>query len=252
MMRTLIFILCLFLSFNRLFSEDAISLFKRANEYYKNSDFEKAIELYEKILKIGYESAEIYYNIGNAYFRLGKIPHSILYYERAKKLAPGDDEINFNLQIANLRIVDKIEPIPKFFLIEWIETIRANFSSSTWAIFTIIFSWLIFISLAVFLLVISPKMRKAFFAIAVFSFLMAIFTIFFSIQTNNLENNDDMAIIFSPSVTVKSSPDMNSITLFTLHEGTKLQIIDRLSDWVKIRIADGNIGWIPENSIEII
>lgn len=252
-MKRAIFIVIYFIfSFSPLLSDDIESLFNKANEFYKNSEYEKAIELYKEILNKGYESAEIYYNIGNAYYRLGKIPHPILYYERAKKLAPEDEEINFNLHIANLRIVDKIEPIPKFFLIEWLEIIRSYFSSSTWALLTIIFSWLTFLCLAIFLLVISPFMRKAFFGIAILSLLLTIFTLIFSIQTDIIENTKDTAIIFSPSVTVKSSPDMNSVTLFTLHEGTKLQIIDRLSDWVKIRIADGSIGWIPEKSIELI
>lgn len=252
-MKKKIIVLCLlFTCSNFLYSDNIEELFNQANSSYKNADYQKAIELYKEIIQNGYESAEIYYNLGNAYYRLVKIPHSILYYERAHKLSPEDSEIRFNLHIANLRIIDKIEPIPKFFLTEWLESLQNYFSSSRWATITIFLSWLTFIALAAFLLFISSILRKTFFAIAVISALLCMLSLFFSIETNKFENSRDSAIVFSPSVTVKSSPNMNSVTLFTLHEGTKLQIIDRLSDWVKIKIADGNIGWIPEKAIELI
>jgi len=40
--------------------------------------------------------------------------------------------------------------------------------------------------------------------------------------------------------------------LFVIHEGLKVRLEDTLDDWVKIRLADGKIGWIlAENAGEI-
>ncbi|RKY48241.1 MAG: hypothetical protein DRP91_06265, partial [Candidatus Neomarinimicrobiota bacterium] len=75
-------------------------LFEKANEKYLNGDYRGAIELYEKILKEGYESDRVYYNLGNAYYRVGELGRAILFYEKALKLNPGDENVRFNLRLA--------------------------------------------------------------------------------------------------------------------------------------------------------
>ena len=61
------------------------------------------------------------------------------------------------------------------------------------------------------------------------------------------------AIIFAPSVTVKSTPAANGTDLFVLHEGTKVVIIDgSMKDWKEVRLADGKEGWIESKQIRII
>jgi SH3-like domain-containing protein len=45
---------------------------------------------------------------------------------------------------------------------------------------------------------------------------------------------------------------MNSDKIFTLHEGTKVLVLDSVDNWKKIRIADGKIGWISTEEIKII
>ncbi|HRZ22174.1 MAG TPA: SH3 domain-containing protein, partial [Bacteroidales bacterium] len=60
------------------------------------------------------------------------------------------------------------------------------------------------------------------------------------------------AIVFDPSLTVRSSPSENSVDLFVVHEGTKVAITDRLGDWYEIRIANGSTGWIQNTSIRSI
>lgn len=87
------------------------SSWQSANQFYSDGNYEDAVNQYESILNSGYESSELYFNLGNAYFKLNQIPSAILYYEKARKLAPEDEQINFNLSLANSRIVDKMEPL---------------------------------------------------------------------------------------------------------------------------------------------
>jgi SH3-like domain-containing protein len=61
-----------------------------------------------------------------------------------------------------------------------------------------------------------------------------------------------VAIIFSEKSEVKNAPTMNSDKIFTLHEGTKVLVLDTVDNWKKIRIADGKIGWISTEEIKII
>ncbi|MFA6570269.1 MAG: tetratricopeptide repeat protein [Bacteroidota bacterium] len=226
--------------------------FSKANEFFKKGNYIKAIELYKSILNNGYESSELYYNLGNCYFRRNAVPSAILYFERAKRIAPDDDDILYNLGIANLRIVDKIEPVPKFFLFQLYDNMRNSFSSASWGSFVIISLWVFFLSLAGFITFWSPLIRKILFGISVISLASAILFFVFAQQNYDKEQTRDEAIIFSPSVYVKSSPDAGGKDVLILHEGTKVKILDEVGDWRKIRLVNGNLGWALKQSMEII
>ena len=66
------------------------------------------------------------------------------------------------------------------------------------------------------------------------------------------EHNDRTAIIFSQSVSIKSSPDAQSTDLFVLHEGVKVDLLDAVGEWRKIRLADGKIGWLAAADLQVI
>ena len=235
-----------------LFAESVDKKFKGANDFYKKNKYNEAIAEYNEILDKGYESSDLYYNLGNAYFKAGKIADAILFYERAKRLAPHDEDIEFNLKIANLKIVDKFNEVPKLFFIEWYENIYGMFSSDSWAVLIIIFSFLTFTLLLGYFLIWNILARKLFFFGAVFSLFFTVACVIFAMEQSSIEGTRDSAIIFSPSVYIKSSPDKTSTDLFILHEGAKVKILDEVGGWKKIRIADGNVGWLPNKTIEVI
>ncbi len=244
-------ILILFLSaFSQ--ADEALVQFEQANHLYRNGDFKNASTLYEKIVHNGYHNAELYYNLGNTYFKLDETGKAILYYERAKKIYPNDEDINFNLKIANLKVVDKIEAIPQLFFIEWWYSVSKSFSSDTWAIFTITTIWLGVILLLLFRISKSPFTRRAFFFGGILIVAVAGFFLIFSTQQNKSEKSETMAIVFSASVTVKSSPDEAGTDLFLLHEGVKVEMVDKVGNWFKIKLLDGKIGWLPDKDIEVI
>src|SRR6059036_404081 len=113
-----------------LVAQEAVRQFEQANQLYRDGKYDQAAGLYEQVISNGYESAALYYNLGNACFKLKNTPSAILNYERAKRLAPHDEDILYNLRLANLRIVDKIEPIPQIFFIDWWRSLVNTFSSS--------------------------------------------------------------------------------------------------------------------------
>ena len=91
------------------------NLHQQARDAYSNGDYVQAISIYETMTQEG-ESDELYYNLGNAYYKNNQIGKAILNYERALRLNPSYDDAAFNLQLANEKIQDKIEPIERFFL----------------------------------------------------------------------------------------------------------------------------------------
>lgn len=122
-----------------IFGIDAEYLFQKGNEHYRNSKYDEALVCYKSILDANYESAELYYNLANVYYKLNKIGYAILYYEKALKLSPNDEDIKYNLSLAQLQTIDKINPLPKVWLWEIYENYLNIFHLNTWAILTLLF-----------------------------------------------------------------------------------------------------------------
>ncbi len=227
-------------------------LFQQANDAYARKNYQAATELYDSIAGMGYESAELYFNLGNSYFKSGRIANAILNYERAQILAPEDEDIEFNLRIANLQVADKIEAIPTPFFTKWWKGIYGMMSSSKWSIISIILWWIFFISLTAFVLVKYAGGKKVSFFIAVIGLFLFFGSFTMAYQQHQAEINKNEAIVFDSNVYVKSSPDESGTDVFILHEGTKVQLMDELADWQRIKLADGKVGWVKKNVIERI
>lgn len=236
---------------NNLFASN-INTFKKANDYFNNGEYELSRQLYESLLDSGYHESEIYYNLANSYFRLNNIPAAILNYERAKRLKPNDDDIDFNLKLANLKIVDKFEPVPKLFIFIWLDYIMNFLYSGVWANIIIISIWVFLASLFVLIINFAPKFRLWFLFLLFSSLIIAGISSVFAYKAYQNEQSKNKAIIFTPSVYVKSAPDPGSTDLFILHEGTKIHIMDAIDDWIQIKVENGDIGWINNKDIEVI
>jgi len=227
-------------------------LLDSAAQYYADRKYEKAIEAYQKILDDGYESAELYYNLGNAYYKSNKIPYAILNYERAKKLNPKDEDINFNLKLANTHVVDKIDVIPEFFLTSWWGDLINTMSSNKWAIISMAAFVIALTGLLIFFLSKVVLLRQIGFWGGILLLVVAAFTFNFSRKQYIKTQSTPQAIIVTPSVVVKSSPSDGGTELFLIHEGLKVTVTDKLGSWREIKLSDGNEGWIKESDLEVI
>jgi tetratricopeptide (TPR) repeat protein len=234
------------------YGEDLGKLYQEAGTQYKMKKYDVAAKTYEKILQEGYESSQLYYNLGNVYFKLNDIPSSIWYYEKASKLDPGDDDILFNLRLVNTKIVDKIESVPELFYNRWWKNIRSLYAPDGWARITIILLTFFFFLTALYLLMKKIIIRKLSFWLALVLLISCGLSFIFAHQTYKLRIDQQQAIIFNPAVNIKSSPDDNSVDIFVLHEGTKVTVTDNLGDWYKILIANGSVGWVKADAMKII
>ena len=97
-------------------ASDMEDLFQEGNRFYQAGDYESALQSYRRILEMGHESGPLYFNMGNCTYKMQEIGRAVLFYERAKKLMPGDEDVRANLALANLAVVDKIEPQAEFLL----------------------------------------------------------------------------------------------------------------------------------------
>jgi len=226
--------------------------FAEGNTQYSNGDFESAIETYKGILATGVESAPLYFNLANAYYKNGELANAILNYERSLLLKPHDADIKYNLELAYSQTTDKFETVGDFFLSTWVISIRNKTTSDIWAYIGIACFILTLIFAAAFIFSKSVVLKKAGFYLGVGFLVATTVTLTFSSHQKSKLVNRNHAIVFSPSVNVKSSPDASGTEIFILHEGTKVKIISTLGQWKEIQLTDGNIGWIEEDAIAVI
>jgi tetratricopeptide (TPR) repeat protein len=233
-------------------AQEAAVAFSAANELYRGLKYEEAARAYERIVANGFESAALHYNLGNAWFKAGNVPAAILNYERAKRLAPGDEDILHNLALANLRIVDRIEPIPRLFFVEWWESLVGAASASAWGTAAIVALWAAVILMAAFRLLRGRLARRATLLPGILALLFALFAFTAGGIQGQRETSESAAILLAATAPVKSAPDGQSTDLFVLHEGVRVDLLDVVGEWRKIRLADGKIGWLQAKDLVVI
>ena len=225
---------------------------ENADEEYLKGNYQQAITDYEALLKQGV-SPQIYFNLGNAYFRTDNITRAILNYERAHMLSPGDEDIQFNLQFARSKTIDKIVPESEMFFFGWYKSMVLLTSVDRWAYLAVVSISLVLVLLLLYLFADSIVLRKIGFFGAVIFLVIFLLSNLFAYQQKRMLENRSGAIIISSSVNIKKSPADNSETSFVLHEGTKVDITDSsIKGWSEIHVADGREGWVTSDKIENI
>jgi hypothetical protein len=233
-------------------AQDPQQVFEQASQLYQQGKFAEAGEAYESLVNNGYASGVLYYNLGNAYYKVGNIAKAVLFYERALKLMPNDEDLRYNLQLANSVIIDKIEPAPRLFIWQYWDGMKQMLSlhGLTWL------AYLVFVltigAWAGLILARTYRFRRiALIAGSVSGLVFALVLVVFFGRLSDLGSKDS-AVVTAQITTVKNSPDPKSSDAFVLHAGVKVQITDQLSDWVKIRLADGKVGWMERSAAETL
>ena len=225
---------------------------EQANAAYNNGDYASALKQYEAIQADGLHSAALYYNMANAYFKMDELAETILYYNRALRLAPADEDIRHNLEYAEQMTRDSIEEIPEFILTTWVRAVRGALSSTAWCILSLVLLVVSLSMMLVYLLAQRLSLRKTGFYVMVVAGVLFLLTTIFAWSEGRMDVEHREAVIMNSAVSIKSSPDRAATELFVLHEGTKVVIGETISGWAEVRIADGRKGWIEESRIERI
>ena len=233
------------------FAELADELYVEANKALIAEDFNDAIVKYKSILKDGYESVELYYNLGNAYYRSEQLGKSIWAYSNALDIAPRNGDVAHNLSIANAQIVDRIELPKSFVFISFYRILKSKMTIYEWIL---IGSFLIFIKSIYFSVMkfglVRGKMYKIT-SIVLVSFIILAHVFAMDSYIDQLRKNS--AVVISNNVNAYSGPFYGSSSiLFQINEGIKVDISKQQKDWVEIILIDGKKGWIPSESIWFI
>jgi len=229
------------------------SLWNAGVAAYTEGDYAQALRDWKDVQATGMMSRELYYNLGNAYFKTGEIAPAILWYERALRLDPSDADVRYNLEFARAQTQDKIDEVPEIFFEQWRHALCYLLPSNTWAVLSLVFFGITVALVLLFLLGSTSARRRTGFFTAIVTLLLALLGWDFARWQRAEARRQDMAIVMRPVSSVKSSPSAESAKdLFILHEGTRVKVLDNVSGFSNIELADGRQGWIPSGEIEII
>jgi len=228
-------------------------IFERGNQLYQEGDFPGAVEAYEAVRSAGFESADLHYNLGNAYFKEGQLGRAILEWERALTMAPGDPDATANLELARSITADAVEPLPRFWL----------FAVLSWWVWLIPRGLLIALVAGAWLVACggvvlriwsrSAEVRRlaGWLAIAAGGVVLVFGTNLFVRELRI--GQPERGVILAASVPVRSAPaEQDDLTLFEIHEGTRVRIDQRTGDWAEVVLDDGKVGWVPVDVFEVI
>ena len=226
--------------------------FSQANELYNKGIYIEAINNYKEIIKNDFHSAELYYNLGNAYYRLDSIASSVYYYEKALQLNPNDREIIDNLELINKTLVDEIDPITIPLIESILNSISNIFYFETWGYISIFFSFLIVALFLSYYFANSSRVKRLTFVLLCISSIFMLVSLINGNKGYNNYINNEYAVIYSYETDLKIEPNYRSETLFMLHEGTKIQVLENYNNWIKIRLVNGQVGYIQLIDVKIL
>jgi len=227
-------------------------LFDEAAILYQQADFQGSLDKFQQIEDSGLNSAALLYNIGNCYYKLNRIGKAILYYERALRIQPSDDDIKANLDIANQATTDKLHDPGQFALA------RRLIGILHFVPFTLVLRMagaLYLVMMVVLILRVfsrNPATRRGLsLGTALLAILLTLTAALGSLQWWDRLNRIE-AIVQATEVRVKSSPGLEATEVFTIHEGARVRIDQQTSGWVEIVLPDGKAGWVPVEAVEKI
>lgn len=244
LMRVLYLLIFILLPLLSLADAQEDVLLAKGNSLYTKGAYAQALETYQKILNKDQQSVVVYFNMGNASFKLGDLPSALLYYEKAHRLAPNDEDIKANIRFVNSKTVDKVEELPVFFLNSWWTSVILLFSLTIFAVLSLFFILVGSGLLILYFFSHELLLKKISFYAAIVLFVVGVFTVFVASQQQDYQAAHQEAIVFATPVTVKSAPSETSRSLFVLHEGAKVTLGEKNNGWSRIRLANGNEGWM--------
>jgi len=224
--------------------------FDEGNALYQKEKYAEAATAYENVLASGKHSAALYFNLGNAYYKQNKVAPAIYNYEKALVLSPNDSEIRNNLNFAQKMTIDEIKEVPKVGFSKLLRDFTETFTYDSWAWIAVgfAFAFLLFFMGYYFS---QTTLSKRIFFIGMF---VLVFVILISALAAAFEKahyeNERPAIVFAEMAAVKSEPRNSASDTFILHEGTKVMVQEKTSNWTKIELLDGSEGWIESSAIK--
>ena len=221
--------------------------FYQANIYYQEAKYEAAIKGYERIIALGLESGNLYYNLGNCYFKKGELGLAVLNYERAKGFIPNDSDLSSNYDYVLHELNLELKPFGNWFerkVYLLFQPITIDLLTSLLCFIYIVL--ILFLTLGLFFNRVKRLLPAVICVTAVLFILSA------DALVGRISLFNKAAIVVSKEADVKFEPLENATTYFKLGEGSKVEVVEKAESWCKIRRFDNKLGWVSKDALRQI
>jgi tetratricopeptide (TPR) repeat protein len=248
--------------------DDPAEVFRGGNASYEAGEYAAAIEAYRRLTDAGVVNADLYYNLGNAYYKNNELGPAVLFYVRALRIEPRNDEATDNLALVRSQLRDKQFVQQQNRLLRGFIWLHNNLSTTEMLVFASGSYVFLCLLLIVFIFRNTPAVVAAYRRVSVLSpgrlvglaraqdLLVAIGVVAALLLTSGISAyrklavDQSEAVVLAAEVAVFSSPTDDATLQFKIHEGTMVTIRDRRAVWTKIALPGGMSGWVATESIE--
>ena len=253
-------------------AESPATWFERANAAYEAGNYAGAIDDYTRVVDAGVAVPDLFYNLGNACFKQGDLGRAVLWYERARRLAPRDPDVRENLGLTRSLLRDKqlvvSEPRWRHLLLAWHHDTTvgesAGIASALYVLFVLCAMGFVFretdaVSRAyVKISLLSPgrllgldKTQDLGMAVVIVAIVGSVFGAS-AVSKVRAERTRATGVVLSEEVSVFSGPSHDASVQFKVHEGTLVTVRDARPGWVRVDLPGDLSGWVDETSLDRI
>lgn len=226
---------------------DPVQDFAQGNQHFENREYDHAITAYVRIIEQGYESATVYYNLANAHFKNGDLGYAILYYLKAQRLDPTDEDITSNLSFAKRLTRVQLEGVQLNPINSLFESIVAPFKLTALA-------WLSSVLFIVFVgfLIIRFGLGYRHGVVKVSTTVIVILLLVAALLTTYKYHHDYLtrwAVIVGEDVEVRTGPSETSGLEFQGDPGLVVTILAESGEYYEVRFENQRHGWVRKRLV---
>jgi tetratricopeptide (TPR) repeat protein len=219
--------------------------FATGNQFFQNKEYDKAIAAYNRVLGQGVESAPLHFNLGNAYFKSGDLGHAVLYYLKARRLKPADEDIMSNLAFARSLATVQLEGVQLNPISTLLESIVAPYRLNSLA-------WISSLLFVLFVLLLASRfglgyIRVGLKAITVLVFILLICAASMTSFKYHLDYVTRWAVIVGDSAEVRSGPTDSAGLEFQGEPGLVVRINGESGDYFSVIFENQRQGWVKKS-----
>jgi tetratricopeptide (TPR) repeat protein len=221
-----------------------------ANRAYSGGNYAEAAARFQQIIDTRGYSAALCFDLANAEARAGRPGLAILNYERARYLAPGDADIDHNLQVARKQAGLESDSY------RWWQIVLRSLTIGQWL--AIVDGWLALIALAVlagaFSTGLAPRLRLPppvltkiikgvlFVGIPAFLFFGYVALIAAPLRIEG--------VVVAREATLRLSPFDDAERIGSLPEGELVTVEQSHNDYLRIEGRDNHFGWVQKKELQ--
>jgi len=202
-------------------------------------------------LETGEHSVGLYEQLGHTYYNQGDRAKARLYYEKALLLSPRDKQIAQSIDYIKEELEVQVTEIPDFILVRWYRNLAQVLSPTVWSIVQLIcLALLVFFA---YRFLVQKKEVSAGLSRSVWASLLTLLllTSLLAYKSKQLMKGGDAAILMQGG-DMYIAPDDRSESSATFGAGNKVEVLDQIDDWIKVELADKDVGWVQKHVIEKI